>query len=177
MTSAVHVGKLYEAVISRRLTHLGCTLTSVGGAFDQCVDLGGTWCLPSTPPAPWVGDAVRLQYTCTGALPPGPISLPVVVQCKATRSPVGVSTLRELVHAVASRFPEDTLAILCSTGGFAWRSLRREREWALRDVLLLHTTQSGSLLQVLQLRRMGARENLPISFSSLSLPQRARELA
>jgi hypothetical protein len=185
MLSAVAVGKAYEAAIARRLAHAGCSLSALGGAFDQCVDLAGTWAL-QPPPArrapPWPGDAVQLLCTVTAAAPaapadallllpppPPPLLLAVVVQCKATRSPAGVGTMREFVHAVAARFPEDTLAVLACTGGFSWRSLRREREWATRDVLLLHTTPSGGLLGLLHLRQMGAAERLPVTFSSAPL--------
>ncbi len=169
--SAVAVGKLYEAAIARRLAHAGCGLVALGGAFDQCVDLAGQWALP--PPAdapPWPGDAVRLLCAVTaGGAPTLPPPLSVVVQCKATRARAGVATLREFVHAVAARFPSDTLAVLACTGGFSWRSLRREREWASRDVLLLHTTPSGGLLALLHLRQMGAAERLPVTFSSAPL--------
>jgi hypothetical protein len=179
MLSAVAIGKAYEAAMLRRLAHAGCSLQALGGAFDQCVDLAGAWTLPPQQPPPWPGDAVRLLCTAAapllpppGALPPAlppPSALAVVVQCKATRSPVGVGTMREFVHAVAARFPPDTLAVLACTGGFSWRSLRREREWASRDVLLLHTTPSGGLLGLMHLRQMGAAERLPVSFSSAPL--------
>jgi hypothetical protein len=166
MPSAVAIGRAYEAAVSRRLAHAGCSLQALGGAFDQCVDLAGTWTLPpphAPPPAPWPGDAVQLLLRAAAG------QLPVVVQCKATRSPAGVGTMREFVHAVAARFPEDTLAVLACTGGFSWSSLRREREWNTRDVLLLHTTPSGGLLGLMHLRQMGTAERLPVTFSSAPL--------
>ena len=163
--SAVHVGRLFEATMLKRLAHEGCTLAPLGGAFDQCVDLAGVWLPPLHPVPPWPGDAVQLLCS---PLPPA-VGLPLVVQCKATRSAAGVATLREFVHAVSSRFPANTLAVLACTGGFAWRSLRREREWATRDVLLLHTTPGGGLLGLMHLRAMGGVERLPTAFSSRPL--------
>ena len=174
MASSVAVGRAFEAAVGRRLAHLGCRLAPTGGAFDQCIDLAGEWAFafPYCAPAPWPGDAVRLGCTRAagaGAAPSAILRVPVVVQCKATRSPAGVATMREFAHAVAARFPEGTLAVLACTGGFAWRSLRREREWAARDVLLLQMTPDGGIVALQQLRSAAAAETLPVGFSSAPL--------
>jgi len=149
---SVEIGRVFEGVVHRRLTLLGANLIHNGGAFDQCVDLSGSWALPWPRVSAWPGDAITLH--CHRVEEAGS-AVPLVVQCKATRSSVGVATVREFVHAIASRFPEHTLGILATTGGFAHRSLQREREWATRDILLLHMTLTGSILNAAYLHPAG----------------------
>lgn len=149
--TAVEIGRAFESVVLRRLATFGCSLTANGGAFDQCVDLSGMWTLPLPPPQPWPGDLVKLHCHHTsmasrGVALPSPITIPMVVQCKATKKPVGVATAREFSHSVAARFPQDTLGVIATTGGFALRALEKEREWTLRDTLLLHMTPQGALV-------------------------------
>jgi hypothetical protein len=169
---AVALGKAYEAAVAGRLTALGCALSPAvrGGPMDQCVDLAGRWhfSAPFSSRPPWPSDAISFGFSSTHGSPS--FSVGVVVQCKATRGAAGVSALREFMHALSARFPVDTLGVYACTGGFSLRSLRREREWASRDVLLLHTTPCGGVLDLLQLRRMGGRENLPLSFFTLARP-------
>ena len=147
--TAVEVGRAFEMIVHRRLATLGCALTANGGAFDQCVDLCGQWTFPLPTPQPlWPGDLVKLHchHTGMGKGVISPHTVPMVVQCKATKKPVGVSTVREFSHAVASRFPQETLGVIATTGGFALRALQKEREWTLRDTLLLHMTPQGALV-------------------------------
>ena len=135
--------------MQRRLGSIGATLTRSGGAFDQCVDLHGTWALPF-PVAPAAHPEDRITLGCLlrdgGATPLRSLSLPLVVQCKATAAPAGVAVMRELQHAVAARFPRGTLSVLACTGGFALGALSRERTWVLRDCLLLHMTPAGGFV-------------------------------
>ena len=168
MKTTVELGRAFESVVFQRLSGFGASLTQSGGAFDQCVDLSGSWTLPWPKVDSWPGDALTLRYV-RGEV--GFISIPLVVQCKATKSPVGVATVREFAHAIASRFPEHTLGVIATTGGFAQRSLQREREWATRDILFLHMTTSGALLHAAYLSRSGSQRRYPFLTSPLSRPR------
>jgi hypothetical protein len=139
--SAVARGRAYEAVVCARLTALGARLGATGGAFDQGVDLAGTWALPFAAGAARGGDRVALACV----LAP-PRALPVAVQCKATRGAFGVGAMREFQHAVAARWPAGgALAVVACSGGFARRALAREREWARAVTLLLTVSAAGAL--------------------------------
>jgi hypothetical protein len=156
--STVAVGRAYERIVLNRLTLFGLRLSSVGGAFDQGVDLVGLWTLPSPVNySPLQGD--RVMLTALSNSPPSDaaasLSVPAVVQCKATSSPVGVRTMREFQHAVAERYPMGTIAVLASSGGFAMRGLVKEREWALRKTLLLHISGTGDLLSAASISGRG----------------------
>ena len=167
MTTSVALGRAFELATAARLSALGASLHAhPSGAFDQCVDLAGTWTLP--PPAaapPFPGDRIALR--CHAPLP---LRLPIVVQCKATAAPAGVAVMRELQHAVAARFPRGTLAVLACTGGFALGALRKERTWVLRDVLLLHLAPGGGLLAAAMMAPLGGAE-LGVSFTTQALQQ------
>jgi hypothetical protein len=170
--TAVEVGRAFETIVHRRLATLGCALTANGGAFDQCVDLSGKWALPLPFPQPlWPGDLVKLHchHTGMGKGVLAPLTVPMVVQCKATKKPVGVSTVREFSHAVAARFPQETLGVIATTGGFALRALQKEREWTLRDTLLLHMTSQGALVNFFFLSAAYAERGSSLHFISSPL--------
>ena len=152
--SAVALGRLFELATLQRLTSLGACLRRSGGAFDQCVDLHGTWALPFPPAAaPHPEDRISLRCLLPGGAPS--LQLPLVVQCKATAGPAGVATMRELQHAVAARFPRGTLSVLACTGGFALGALMKERTWLLRDCLLLHLTPAGGIVAAAMMNPQG----------------------
>lgn len=155
--SAVARGAAYERVVARRFAAWGARLQLSGGAFDQGVDLGGSWPLPWPATPPWPGDRVLLSCVA-----PRTLKVPCVVQCKATSSPLGVGPLRELQHAIAARFPEGALVCVACTSGFALRSLARERSWALRSTLLLTISEEGALLGATALHSArGSHDALP----------------
>ena len=159
--SSVAIGRAYERVVLARLSLLGLRLANTGGTFDQGVDLVGTW-HPSPVVAPQPGDRVALRALLSGT---AQRSAPAAVQCKATQAPVGVGTMREFQHAVAERFPAGTIAIVACSGGFAMRALVKEKEWALRTTLLLHISDTGSLLSAASLGgRRGECDDDDVSF-------------
>ncbi|KAK1699692.1 hypothetical protein BDP55DRAFT_644473 [Colletotrichum godetiae] len=73
VASTVYVGTHYEYTVSSTLAQYGIHAKRVGGAFDQGIDLLGTWSLPS-----------RTE------------NLKVIIQCKGGAQRVGPSIVREL---------------------------------------------------------------------------------
>lgn len=169
--SAVALGRLFELATLARLTSLGASLSRSGGAFDQCVDLHGTWALPFPPAAaPHPEDRIFLRCLLPGGAPS--LRLPLVVQCKATAGPAGVATMRELQHAVAARFPRGTLSVLACTGGFALGALMKERTWLLRDCLLLHMTPAGGIVAAALMNPQGGEDGHALRAAFTTAPRR-----
>jgi hypothetical protein len=170
--SAVALGRLFETATQRRLALLGASLTRSGGAFDQCVDLHGSWALPfPRAAAPHPEDRIALGCLLRGGA--AALQLPLVVQCKATAGPAGVAVMRELQHAVAARFPRGTLSVLACTGGFALGALMKERTWLLRDCLLLHLTPGGGVVAAALMRPPGGAEADELQVDFTCAPRRA----
>ncbi|KAG6051640.1 hypothetical protein E4U39_000100 [Claviceps sp. Clav50 group G5] len=77
--STVYVGTHYEYMVAQSLARYGFDVTRVGGAFDGGIDLVGTWTIPSP--------AIS------------PLSMRVLVQCKAGSQRAGPRHIRELEGA------------------------------------------------------------------------------
>ncbi|KAG5929508.1 hypothetical protein E4U42_005653 [Claviceps africana] len=77
--STVYVGTHYEYTVARSLPRYGFDLKRIGGSFDKGTDLVGTWTLPAK------------------ASPP--LSLRVLVQCKAGTQRLAPRHVRELEGA------------------------------------------------------------------------------
>lgn len=102
----VYVGTHYEYTVAATLKRLGFHLTRTGRASDFGIDLLGAWALPIP--------------TTKGALPrPPPLSLRVLIQCKASNKILNPKNIRELegafTGAPARWREEDFLGLLATT--------------------------------------------------------------
>jgi Protein of unknown function (DUF2034) len=95
--STYYVGTLYEYTVLRALRTFNIFLHRTGGTDDKGVDLRGRWLLPP-----------HLHYSD---------GIPVIVQCKAEKKPIGPKYLRELEGATASE-EEGTLVLLATLSRF-----------------------------------------------------------
>jgi hypothetical protein len=96
-TSTYYVGTLYEYTVLQALRTFNIILHRTGGTDDRGVDLRGRWILPT-----------HANYT---------EGIPVIIQCKAEKRPMGPKYLRELEGATASE-PNDTLVMLATLSRF-----------------------------------------------------------
>ncbi|KAJ8330074.1 hypothetical protein QVD99_003185 [Batrachochytrium dendrobatidis] len=97
--SMLHLGTHYELQSMRTLETLGIQLRRVGGSNDRGIDLRGQWIFPTST----ASDSHR--------------TIPVIVQCKAEKKPLGPSKVRELQGTLLGEF-DSTIAILVSLSGF-----------------------------------------------------------
>ena len=95
--STYYVATLYEYTVLRALRTLNISLHRTGGTDDRGVDLRGRWLLPPHP-----------HYSA---------GIPIIVQCKAEKRPIGPKYLRELEGA-ASAEDTDTLILLATLSRF-----------------------------------------------------------
>ena len=95
--STYYVGTLYEYTVLRALRTLNISLHRTGGTDDRGVDLRGRWLLPK-----------HTHYSD---------GIPVIVQCKAEKRPMGPRYLRELEGATATEEVE-TLVLLATLSRF-----------------------------------------------------------
>ena len=95
--STYFVGTLYEYTVLRALRTFNICLHRTGGTDDRGVDLRGRWILPH-----------HTQYSD---------GVPVLVQCKAEKRPMGPKYLRELEGATASE-ELDTVILLATLSRF-----------------------------------------------------------
>ncbi|KAI8921418.1 hypothetical protein DFJ77DRAFT_507072 [Powellomyces hirtus] len=110
LTSTVHVGTSFETSTLRALAHHSMHLRRVGGRDDRGVDLRGSLTLNARdddPPSASDSAAV----------------VPVIVQCKAERAPLGPAYIRELEGTLA-RESIGTVAVMASTNGFTAAAAR-----------------------------------------------------
>jgi Protein of unknown function (DUF2034) len=96
-TSTYFVGTLYEYTVLHALRKFNICLHRTGGTDDHGVDLRGRWLLPT-----------HTDYSD---------GIPVVVQCKAEKRPLGPKYLRELEGATASE-EIGTLLLLATLSRF-----------------------------------------------------------
>ncbi|KZF23422.1 hypothetical protein L228DRAFT_246194 [Xylona heveae TC161] len=94
-SSTTFVGTHYEYTVQETLRRLGFSLARIGGRSDFGIDLLGHWQIP-----------VPLEDATSGAEPDAenvslPLSLPVIVQCKAISRPPSPNMVRELEGAFA----------------------------------------------------------------------------
>ncbi|KAG6014334.1 hypothetical protein E4U43_006640 [Claviceps pusilla] len=78
-TSTVYIGTHYEYTVARSLSRYGFDLGRIGGSFDKGTDLVGTWTLPAPLSSP--------------------LSMRVLVQCKAGSQRLAPRHVRELEGA------------------------------------------------------------------------------
>ncbi|MCJ1457714.1 hypothetical protein MMC28_008083 [Mycoblastus sanguinarius] len=105
--STVQIGTAYEYLCAQTLPRIGFKdLTRTGGPSDKGIDLLGQWVLPSLSPVTSLEDGNRM------------LSLPVIVQCKATSRKPGPEMVRELQGAVAGApglwRRNNTIGVLCA---------------------------------------------------------------
>lgn len=96
-TSTYFVGTLYEYTVLRALRKFNIYLYRTGGTDDRGVDLRGRWLLPT-----------HTHYSD---------GIPVVVQCKAEKRPLGPKYLRELEGVTAAE-GVGTLLLLATLSRF-----------------------------------------------------------
>jgi hypothetical protein len=96
-TSTYYVGTLFEYTVLRALREFNIVLYRTGGSDDKGIDLRGRWILPT-----------HTQYS---------EGVPVIVQCKAEKRPLGPKYLRELEGATTSAEP-GTLVLLATLSRF-----------------------------------------------------------
>jgi hypothetical protein len=95
--STYYVGTLFEYTVLRALRNFNIILHRTGGTDDKGVDLRGRWLLPQ-----------HTQYS---------EGVPVIIQCKAEKRPLGPKYLRELEGATASA-ETGTLVLLATLSRF-----------------------------------------------------------
>ena len=95
--STYYVGTLYEYTVLRALRTLNISLHRTGGTDDRGIDLRGRWLLPT-----------HTHYSD---------GIPVIVQCKAEKRPMGPRYLRELEGATATE-EAGTLFLLATLSRF-----------------------------------------------------------
>jgi len=95
--STYYVGTLHEYTVMRALREFNMALHRTGGSDDKGIDLRGRWLLP------------HHQAYSDG--------IPVVVQCKAEKRPMGPRYLRELEGATMSE-GQETLVLLATLSRF-----------------------------------------------------------
>jgi Protein of unknown function (DUF2034) len=96
-TSTYYAGTLYEYTVLRALRSFNICLHRTGGTDDRGIDLRGRWILPH-----------HTNYAD---------GVPVLVQCKAEKKPIGPRYLRELEGATAAE-DSGTLVLLSSLSRF-----------------------------------------------------------
>ena len=96
-TSTYYFGTLYEYTVLRALREFNVSLHRTGGTDDKGVDLRGRWLLP------------RHTHYSDG--------IPVVVQCKAEKRPMGPKYLRELEGATTAE-EHGTIVLLATLSRF-----------------------------------------------------------
>lgn len=130
--STTALGTAYELATSRTLARLPFSiarLVNVGGAGDGGVDLRGRWTWsvdPTAPPPRGLlhlpnGAAPSATESARGQEGQGRTTWDVLVQCKAEKSPVGPSPVRELEGSVLAelartRRRSPTLSIVSNSG-------------------------------------------------------------
>ncbi|CCE28104.1 uncharacterized protein CPUR_01578 [Claviceps purpurea 20.1] len=140
--STVYVGTHYEYTVAQSLARYGFDVTRVGGAFDGGIDLVGTWTIP---------------FPATS-----PLSMRVLIQCKAGSQRAGPRHIRELegafVGAPAGWRGAGVLAVLLSEypategvrkslGRSQWPMVRaQELGLEAYGVTVLHGGQGGLVL-------------------------------
>ncbi|TPX59536.1 hypothetical protein PhCBS80983_g02379 [Powellomyces hirtus] len=111
LPSTVHVGTSFETSTLRALAHHSMQLRRVGGRDDRGVDLRGSLTLNARDDPPSASDAAAAA------------TVPVIVQCKAERAPLGPAYIRELEGTLA-RESLGTVAVMASTNGFTSAAAR-----------------------------------------------------
>lgn len=95
--STHYVGTLYEYTVLRALREFNISLHRTGGTDDKGVDLRGRWLLPQ-----------HTNYLD---------GIPVAIQCKAEKGPIGPKYLRELEGATMAD-QEGTIVLLAALSRF-----------------------------------------------------------
>lgn len=126
--SNVEKGTTFELLTENCLSKWGFRLRRVGGANDRGVDLRGYWMIPK-PVFPKTTDG-NWQ--------------PVVVQCKAYKTKVMPSDVREM-KGTLSQESAGTLAILASSAGFSKKAM--DDMYGAETPLVLAVIKEGGICQ------------------------------
>ena len=127
-TSTYYRGTLYEYTVLQALRYFNICLHRTGGTDDKGLDLRGRWVLPH-----------HNDYS---------EGIPVVVQCKAEKKPVGPKYMRELEGATTAEDP-DTIILLAalSRSTLGARKVMMGSEKAMGMVAVQSYEEGGQVVQ------------------------------
>lgn len=124
-TSMVYLGTHYEYMVSASLCHLGFRLDRVGGASDLGIDLIGHWNLPSLS-----------------------LSLPAVIQCKATTPQAGhVRELEGAMQSAPAAWKQDNTIGLLAAAKPATKGIRDALARSSLPMAFLFVSIDGTLVR------------------------------
>lgn len=128
--STYYRGTLYEYTVLQALRGFNICLHRTGGTDDKGLDLRGRWVLPH-----------HSNYS---------EGIPVVVQCKAEKKPVGPKYMRELEGATTAEDP-DTIVLLAalSRSTLGARKVMMGSEKAMGMIAVQTYEEGGQVVQLM----------------------------